>query len=324
MAPKRATRAQQAADLTGGDDGSGSASGGSGSSGGRSGRAAAAAASKPAANNKQQQGTSRRQRRQSEAADHADAADAAGTDANHDRTKQPHARAKQPQKKHAPPPRRGGACGRLARALLAVALAAAALAALARWRAAPDADSRLAAAVDQLNGTLRSKLNVSLPDLPDLPDLDLSDVWRALNDTARRRLNLSLPDVDAVSVSGLVDSLLLSLNAGAALSALGGPFAGAAGGGAAGGGPGGAAGAAGEPRRPGQLAAARGLRARHPVVIVPGFVTSGLELWEGRACAAAYFRRALWAGGSLSMGRSLLADKACWCAWLAVVLMMHA
>jgi len=50
------------------------------------------------------------------------------------------------------------------------------------------------------------------------------------------------------------------------------------------------------PPRPGLALRARGLRPKHPVIIVPGFVTSGLELWRGAECAVKYFRRAA-AGG---------------------------
>ena len=35
---------------------------------------------------------------------------------------------------------------------------------------------------------------------------------------------------------------------------------------------------------------AQGYVPKHPIIIVPGFVTSGLELWQGRKCAAKYFR----------------------------------
>ena len=41
-----------------------------------------------------------------------------------------------------------------------------------------------------------------------------------------------------------------------------------------------------------------------------GFVTSGLELWQGEECAQSYFRQRLW--GTLSMAQTLLADRACW------------
>lgn len=41
-----------------------------------------------------------------------------------------------------------------------------------------------------------------------------------------------------------------------------------------------------------------------------GFVTSGLELWQGEECASSYFRQRLW--GTLSMAQTLLADRACW------------
>lgn len=44
--------------------------------------------------------------------------------------------------------------------------------------------------------------------------------------------------------------------------------------------------------------------------MAPGFVTSGLELWQGEECAQSYFRQRLW--GTLSMAQTLLADRACW------------
>lgn len=62
--------------------------------------------------------------------------------------------------------------------------------------------------------------------------------------------------------------------------------------------------------RIGQALRARGARPRHPVVVVPGFVTSGLELWEGRPCARSLFRQRLW--GTLSMASTLLQNRTCW------------
>lgn len=41
----------------------------------------------------------------------------------------------------------------------------------------------------------------------------------------------------------------------------------------------------------GQRAAEQGLTSKHPVIFVPGFITSGLELWKGTACAGSQFRR---------------------------------
>ena len=38
------------------------------------------------------------------------------------------------------------------------------------------------------------------------------------------------------------------------------------------------------------------LQAKHPVVFVPGIVTGGLELWEGKPCAHDLFRKRLWGG----------------------------
>lgn len=48
-----------------------------------------------------------------------------------------------------------------------------------------------------------------------------------------------------------------------------------------------------ETPRPGLELARKGYKPKHPIIIVPGFVTSGLELWEGRPCASRYFRCAL-------------------------------
>lgn len=53
------------------------------------------------------------------------------------------------------------------------------------------------------------------------------------------------------------------------------------------------------PESPGARLRGEGLAALHPVVLVPGIVTGGLELWEGRSCAEGLFRKRLW-GGSFS------------------------
>jgi phospholipid:diacylglycerol acyltransferase len=50
------------------------------------------------------------------------------------------------------------------------------------------------------------------------------------------------------------------------------------------------------PDPPGVKLHKEGLRARHPVVFVPGIVTGGLELWEGHQCAEGLFRKRLWGG----------------------------
>lgn len=50
------------------------------------------------------------------------------------------------------------------------------------------------------------------------------------------------------------------------------------------------------PDPPGLKLAKEGLRAKHPVVFVPGIVTGGLELWEGHQCAEGLFRKRLWGG----------------------------
>ncbi|MBA0728768.1 hypothetical protein Golax_001642, partial [Gossypium laxum] len=52
-----------------------------------------------------------------------------------------------------------------------------------------------------------------------------------------------------------------------------------------------------------------GLKGIHPVVLVPGIVTGGLELWEGKPCADGLFRKRLWGGGGFTQ---LLKRPLCW------------
>ncbi|MEW5299264.1 MAG: hypothetical protein WDW36_002297 [Sanguina aurantia] len=62
--------------------------------------------------------------------------------------------------------------------------------------------------------------------------------------------------------------------------------------------------------RPGLRMAHLNYTAKHPVVIIPGFVSAGLELWEGKTCAKKYFRQRMW--GTLTMIQTFLLDAACW------------
>jgi len=62
--------------------------------------------------------------------------------------------------------------------------------------------------------------------------------------------------------------------------------------------------------RPGTVARHLGIEAKHPVVIVPGFTTTGLELWKGRACAQRFFRQRLW--GTTYMFQSFINNRECW------------
>uniref|UniRef100_A0A7C9EIQ3 phospholipid:diacylglycerol acyltransferase n=1 Tax=Opuntia streptacantha TaxID=393608 RepID=A0A7C9EIQ3_OPUST len=50
------------------------------------------------------------------------------------------------------------------------------------------------------------------------------------------------------------------------------------------------------PDPPGEKLRKEGFTAQHPVVFVPGIVTGGLELWEGKPCAEGLFRKRLWGG----------------------------
>ncbi|KAK9496172.1 Lecithin:cholesterol acyltransferase-domain-containing protein [Lipomyces doorenjongii] len=57
-----------------------------------------------------------------------------------------------------------------------------------------------------------------------------------------------------------------------------------------------------------------GLRAKHPVVMVPGVISTGLESWSvtdtDECSCEPYFRKRLW--GSWNMLRAMLLDKTCW------------
>jgi phospholipid:diacylglycerol acyltransferase len=69
--------------------------------------------------------------------------------------------------------------------------------------------------------------------------------------------------------------------------------------------------------RPGyRLASQNGARAQHPVVMVPGFVTSGLEVWAGQDCGKRYFRQRLWADAAGA--RSFILDTDCWKAHMSL------
>ncbi|KAL2511162.1 putative phospholipid:diacylglycerol acyltransferase 2 [Abeliophyllum distichum] len=62
------------------------------------------------------------------------------------------------------------------------------------------------------------------------------------------------------------------------------------------------------PEPPGARLKREGLTALHPVVLVPGIVTGGLELWEGKPCYEDLFRRRLW-GGSFT---EIFKRPMCW------------
>lgn len=51
-------------------------------------------------------------------------------------------------------------------------------------------------------------------------------------------------------------------------------------------------------------------RPKHPVVMLPGATSTGLELWEGRTCATPFFRQHFW--GTFTMLRIMITDPECW------------
>ncbi|XP_071734900.1 putative phospholipid:diacylglycerol acyltransferase 2 [Rutidosis leptorrhynchoides] len=62
------------------------------------------------------------------------------------------------------------------------------------------------------------------------------------------------------------------------------------------------------PEPPGVKLKNEGLTPLHPVVLVPGIVTGGLELWEGKPCSDGLFRKRLW-GGSFT---EIFKRPLCW------------
>mmetsp|Transcript_54955 Transcript_54955/g.91340 ORF Transcript_54955/g.91340 Transcript_54955/m.91340 type:complete len:243 (-) Transcript_54955:1594-2322(-) len=62
--------------------------------------------------------------------------------------------------------------------------------------------------------------------------------------------------------------------------------------------------------RAGEILRDEGLRGVHPVVIIPGITSTGLELWEGKPCAKSYFRQRIW--GTFTMLRNIVSDRVCW------------
>ncbi|EKX47055.1 hypothetical protein GUITHDRAFT_159571 [Guillardia theta CCMP2712] len=59
-----------------------------------------------------------------------------------------------------------------------------------------------------------------------------------------------------------------------------------------------------------------GVRAKHPVVMLPGIVTTGLELWSGEDCAKGYFRQRMW--GTMTMVQNMLLNTKCWLRHMAL------
>ncbi len=67
------------------------------------------------------------------------------------------------------------------------------------------------------------------------------------------------------------------------------------------------------PQPPRQQTAGKGIPTLNPAFAFPfspGFVTSGLELWQGLPCGRKYFRQRMW--GTLAMLQAFLLDAQCW------------
>mmetsp|Transcript_65680 Transcript_65680/g.108975 ORF Transcript_65680/g.108975 Transcript_65680/m.108975 type:complete len:690 (-) Transcript_65680:73-2142(-) len=72
----------------------------------------------------------------------------------------------------------------------------------------------------------------------------------------------------------------------------------------------------GKVERVGVRMARNGANVHHPVVMIPGIVTTGLEVWDGEQCLKSYFRQRIW--GQITMFQSMLSDPDCWLRHLAL------
>lgn len=69
--------------------------------------------------------------------------------------------------------------------------------------------------------------------------------------------------------------------------------------------------------RIGYKLAQEGAAVHYPVVMIPGFVTSGLELWAGKPCARTkYFRQRMW--GGIGTAKQFFTERDCWREHLAL------
>ncbi|GAB5032649.1 phospholipid:diacylglycerol acyltransferase [Nannochloropsis oceanica] len=67
---------------------------------------------------------------------------------------------------------------------------------------------------------------------------------------------------------------------------------------------------------PGLQAAEKNYSAKYSIVLIPGFVTTGLEVWQGEECASSLFRSRLW--GAVSMLQTMLMKPECWTKHMAL------
>eukprot|EP01111_Echinosteliopsis_oligospora_P011878 TRINITY_DN4016_c0_g1_i1.p1 TRINITY_DN4016_c0_g1~~TRINITY_DN4016_c0_g1_i1.p1 ORF type:complete len:637 (+),score=152.92 TRINITY_DN4016_c0_g1_i1:86-1996(+) len=59
-----------------------------------------------------------------------------------------------------------------------------------------------------------------------------------------------------------------------------------------------------------KLAHEKNYTPKHPVIFIPGIISTGLEVWQGAPCAQRHFRQRFW--GTSLMIRKILLNKQCW------------
>jgi phospholipid:diacylglycerol acyltransferase len=66
----------------------------------------------------------------------------------------------------------------------------------------------------------------------------------------------------------------------------------------------------------GRKLAAQGYKAEHPVILLPGIISTGLESWTTNEDASGFFRKRLW--GTTTMMRTIVFEKDTWVKHLAL------
>jgi hypothetical protein len=72
-----------------------------------------------------------------------------------------------------------------------------------------------------------------------------------------------------------------------------------------------------EKNRPGLILHQKKIHAFSPVIMIPGFTSTGLEIWNGSECSKSYFRQRMW--GTTRMLQQFMLNQVQYCMLLAVV-----
>eukprot|EP01080_Neovahlkampfia_damariscottae_P000324 gene324-6738_t len=60
----------------------------------------------------------------------------------------------------------------------------------------------------------------------------------------------------------------------------------------------------------GQFLAKEGYKSNHPIIAIPGYITTSLNVWKSKECARTKFRNKMW--GGFETIQNLISDRFCW------------